>query len=127
MRSYSLEKIPFQGSPFDAYRRLKRSSAAVLLESARRSGKSGRWSVVCADPVSELRLERGGRDPFEALKKTLGKPVPAPEGFPPFLGGAVGYFSYECKNRVEPGLGRLATDDLGLPEAYFLFFDSGVL
>jgi aminodeoxychorismate synthase component I len=43
-------------------------------------------------------------------------------GLPPFTGGAVGFFSYEFVHQFEK-LPRNAQDDLGIPEACFLFVD----
>lgn len=124
-RAYFLKKLAFGGSVFDAYRRLKSNNPSVLLESARSSGKIGRYSFICTGPQSVIRTH--GQDPFLALARAVGPTTPAPEGFPPFLGGAIGYLSYECKNYVEPALSRRAKDDLGLPEACFFVCDRGVI
>lgn len=45
-------------------------------------------------------------------------------GMPRFLGGAVGYLSYETVRSFEPRVPAAAQDTLGLPEAVFLFVDS---
>lgn len=39
--------------------------------------------------------------------------------YPPFQGGAMGYFSYDCIRYIEK-LPSLAEDDLNIPDIYFL-------
>lgn len=38
------------------------------------------------------------------------------------LGGAIGYFGYDMKNSIEPGLPQSAQDDLELPDSFFGFY-----
>ncbi|MGM9986985.1 MAG: aminodeoxychorismate synthase, component I [Bacillaceae bacterium] len=42
--------------------------------------------------------------------------------FPPFQGGAIGYFSYDCMRYIER-IPEIASDDLEIPELYFMLFD----
>jgi anthranilate synthase component 1 len=71
----------------------------------------------------EFDLAAHGGDPFafmaEHLKRYQG---PALEGLPPFVGGAVGYFGYDCVRHVEH-LPDAPPDDLGLPDMAFLMTD----
>jgi len=62
-------------------------------------------------------------NPFDATGKLLEiyKLVPCPAPVP-FLGGAVGYFSYDLCHFTER-LPCTAIDDLKLPESYFAFYD----
>ncbi|RLB09910.1 MAG: hypothetical protein DRG27_03900 [Deltaproteobacteria bacterium] len=39
----------------------------------------------------------------------------------PFVGGFMGYISYEFKNVIEPHLPQKAKDDLCLPDLFFIF------
>ena len=48
--------------------------------------------------------------------------MPALQDLPPFVGGAVGYFGYDCIRHVEH-LPDAPPDDLGLPEMAFLLTD----
>ena len=48
--------------------------------------------------------------------------LPRPSGFPPFFGGAIGYFGYDFVHWFER-LPRRVPDDLGLPEVELAFFE----
>src|SRR5438105_12485766 len=102
------------GSTFDLYQRLAGDvRCSVLLESS--GGPGGithgqRYSIIGADPAWLFRCrgsslswcERGEEwitrtgDPLAALRDLLGRmAVPRPFGFPPFYGGAIGYFGFD--------------------------------
>ena len=129
---------PFvEESPWDVYRRVAvPHRPSVLLESGKpRSGQS-RWSFVAADPYLvfsggpghyTLETEHGTTqhrgDPLPALFSMLGSClVPRSPALPPFIGGAVGYVSYDAVRHYE-ALPSLARRDLPLPDLEFLFFD----
>ncbi len=86
------------------------------------TAKNGRISLRRAGGRTE-RLPDG--DPLLALRELLQRfrPVVVP-GLPRFQGGAVGYLGYDMVHHMER-LPRRAKDDLGLPDAVFLF--SGTL
>jgi len=44
----------------------------------------------------------------------------------PFVGGGIGYFSYELSKELEH-LPRLATQDYNIPESYYVFYDNVIL
>lgn len=101
------------------------------------SGKGGRRSYVgigsgrmleSRDGVNRLIDEQGGEhaesgDPFDFLRRefTRLRVLPHPL-LPDFSAGGVGYFSYDMARHIER-LPRLAQDDLGLPDALFIFPD----
>jgi anthranilate/para-aminobenzoate synthase component I len=122
---------------FGLYRRIASgSSPSFLLESGKGGPATCRYSFLGADPFRRLRgsphlwtltsLDRGltvQEDAFNGLSKMiLGNRIANAEGFPPFIGGAVGYFAYDLVRGFE-ALPSLATDDISLPEVDFAFFD----
>ena len=125
----------------------RRRMPSVLLESASLSPKRGRYSLIATRPflamesrASRITLRLYGPDrlsfpaqtiqgdPFEILRRLLKLfAFDAPQPWPPFAGGAVGYVGYEAKNLIEPRLPQRPKDDPGLPELYFLFFSEGII
>ncbi|WP_432805985.1 aminodeoxychorismate synthase, component I [Halalkalibacter oceani] len=104
----------------------------VLLE----SGRGGRYSIIGLKPFAIL----SGKDQLLTVVqngKTEVKRGPLLEGvkrvlspytfetipeLPPFQGGAIGYFSYDIVREIEQ-LPIQASDDVGLPDVYFMLFD----
>jgi len=93
-----------------------------------------RFSIAAIKPFLILRskdytcqLETAQRtyfldaDPFDVLNNVFHSVTHIEKSHIPFIhGGAIGYLSYELKNLIEI-LPQTATDDLGLPEMFFLF------
>ncbi len=118
-------------TPVSAYLKLASGRYGYLLESVEGGERLARYSFVGTDPYLVLRV-RGGvathrwlsgpragtvertpcADPLEAVRAELERRplAPSPTGLPRFLGGAVGYLSYEVAaqlraNGWHPGVG----------------------
>jgi para-aminobenzoate synthetase component I len=117
-----LEKVPEASAlrPIDAAERFHGLPGLAVLESAR-PGRNARWSYLTADPAIVLESPAPGPDPFAEARQLLsrldaaepvetgGDVTPAP-----FLGGLVGYLSYDLGRRFE-GIPSIAADDQRLP------------
>jgi para-aminobenzoate synthetase component 1 len=120
----------------EVFELIKDRPYSFFLDSGMDPQRLGRYSFLGSEPFlvvssrgSEITLIRGQEhevqhgNPFDALGKLLETykldHCPAPV---PFLGGAVGYFSYDLCHFIER-LPSTAIDDLKLPESYFAFYD----
>lgn len=135
-----VEKLPLGISPPEALERLLQLSHPVLLESASKEKEIGRYSLLSAEPFlilkskgSKTTLYKNGRkeretskNPFEAVEEELKKYEISEEVNLPFVGGAVGYFSYDLNRHLEE-LPNWAQDDLNLPDLYLAFYDWGIV
>ena len=64
-----------------------------------------------------------GGDPYALAAAEVERHRQAPlPGLPPFAGGAVGFFGYDCVRTVEP-LGAPNPDPLGLPDLALMLTD----
>ncbi len=122
--------------PIEIYCRLDEGGIGFLLESALSGGELGRYSFVGVNPfavfqskgrlveiVTGGRVQRFTANPLDCLREWLG-PYRA-DGvphFPPFWGGAVGYFAYNLGEHLER-LPSRSIDDLGLPDCYLGLYD----
>lgn len=130
-------------TPLAALEAIRGEGYPVLLESARKNDKIGRYSFATADPylifksrgdTVELSLpstpsgkygRRASmeRKPLVKLRELLSNyRTGRVDGLPPFTGGAVGFFSYDFVHQFED-LPRRALADLDIPDAYFVFVD----
>ncbi len=129
---------PFlEESPWDVYRRIATPHRpSVLLESGKQPSRLARYSFLAGNPylifsggLRHYTLEtvqgktQHQEDPLPALFRFLGPSlVPRSTSLPPFIGGAIGYVSYDTVRHYEV-LPSLARHDLPLPDLEFLFFD----
>lgn len=128
-------------TPVSAFLKLRQPAGCFLLESAEQGLRLGRYSFLGIKAWESVRLNgdtvtvrragvdkhydlaANGGDAFAFMAQHLGRyRVPSLAGLPPFVGGAVGYFGYDCVRHVER-LPRVPPDDLGLPDMAFLLTD----
>ena len=135
----STELIADAETPISAFKKLDQGGFGFLLESAENSDEGGRYSFVGSDPRILFRAEgkkvsiteygettelEAEGDPLQELQKlmTRFKPVPVPN-LPRFLGGAVGYMSYDTVRFFEPAIGELPKEDpkaIDVPDMIFM-------
>src|SRR5919107_5021315 len=122
-------------TPISAVLRFAEEDTVFLLESAESAERFGRYSFLGFAPKRTLSY-RGGlytvvdadgvrevpaADPFRGLAEIVGQKSVAPlPNLPAFVGGAVGFFSYDAVRYLEKLPAELAPpDELRVPEAYF--------
>jgi para-aminobenzoate synthetase component I len=124
-----------------AFEVLKDDRYSYFLDSAMDPDKLGHFSFVGSSPVGVLKTrgrevsytdERGSvrrqSDPFDALRSILtGFSLERDGNCPaPFIGGGVGYLSYDLGRHIE-SIPSSAADDLYLPECCLGFYDRGLV
>ncbi|MGA8848630.1 MAG: aminodeoxychorismate synthase component I [Dehalococcoidia bacterium] len=132
-----IEEVFTPWTALELFELIKDRPYSFFLDSGMDPQRLGRYSFLGSEPFlvmnsrgSEITLIRGREqevqhgNPFDAMGKLLEvyklDHCPAPV---PFLGGVVGYFSYDLCNFIER-LPSTAIDDLKLPESYFAFYDT---
>jgi anthranilate synthase component I len=128
-------------TPISAVLKFSGEENVFLLESAEAAERFGRYSFLGFDPKRTLSYREGlytvvdadgvrevpAKDPFRGLAEIMGRKTVAPlPNLPAFVGGAVGYLSYDAVRYLER-LPDAPPDDLNVPEAYFAVTDSLVV
>src|SRR5918912_84050 len=128
-------------TPISAVLKFAEEDTVFLLESAESAERFGRYSFLGFDPKRTLSYRNGlytvvdadgvrevpAKDPFRGLADIVGRKTVAPlPNLPAFVGGAVGYFSYDAVRYLER-LPDAPPDDLRVPEAYFAITDTLVV
>ncbi|MHB1958583.1 MAG: anthranilate synthase component I [Acidobacteriaceae bacterium] len=110
---------------------------AFLLESVEGGENVGRYTFMGIRPYKKIiahgdqittytgdKAETSEGDVFELLRDSLaGHAAARLPGLPPFTAGAVGFFSYDAVRLIEK-LPDTTKDELAMPEACLMFFDT---
>ena len=132
-----IEEVSTSLTAAEAFELFKDRHFCFFIDSGMDPEKLGRYSFLGSDPFlvvksrgAEVALLCGGREervtgnPFDVLGEVLQKYAVEPSSYPiPFVGGAVGYFSYDLCHFIER-LPVTVIDDLDLPECYLAFYDA---
>jgi para-aminobenzoate synthetase component 1 len=103
--------------------RLAKLPHSLLLDSALRDARLGRYSFLTADPFEFLPLDKPAENSmglFEALLRQW--PATSRGDLPPFQGGAAGLFSYDLSRSLEQ-VPAARFDEFGVPVLAIGFYD----
>ena len=137
-----LQKFRYAENPLQTFFTLSnQSDYCYLLESAEGPRKLAQYSFLGFSPSKIVESKNGRytetspignnsstietRDPFPALRKVLAENFTTYHGFR-FVGGLVGYFSYDAIRYIE-SLSNPPKDDSALPELEFGVYDDGIV
>jgi anthranilate synthase component I len=134
------QKIQYTNKPLNIFSKInKKYETAYLLESIEGPQKLSQYSFIGFDPVltiktkngkTEIHNERNGktttqktRDPLTAIEESLKENAVSNKNFR-FIGGAVGYFSYDAVRYWER-IPDKSADDLNFPDVQMGVFNDG--
>ena len=116
-------------TPVSAYLKVAQKPYSFLLESVEGGERVARYSFIGTEPYSILKTGQGQPDgivdPLVAVQHEMDRYqlVPTP-GLPRFLGGAVGYLSYDVVHYFEPRVPQATSNPIDVPESIFMFTDT---
>ncbi len=132
-----VEVVADTETPVTAFAKIAGDEPAFLFESAEQDEQSGRYSILGTGAEREFiargrhfevrkdgHVIRSGEadDPLRELEREMSG-LRAPDGFPHFSGGCVGYLGYDAIRYFEPTVPAAPRDELGLPDMYFFTTD----
>lgn len=122
LKSYKLRL-----DPFELFERFKGEKNCFFLDSSLNSGYSlGRYSYLGAEPFFVLKTK--GIEPFQELDRIVESyRIRLPSVPIPFLGGAVGYLSYDLGLKLEKKVKLLDKKEPGVPQSCFGFYNTAVI
>ena len=106
MTSLTIVELPYTADSSTLYSRLRSLAHPVFLDSAKPYSPQGRYDIISAQPITVLQDnsdEPQQQHFFKRLEQALSQlssDVANPQQFP-FIGGAIGYFSYDLGRQLE--------------------------
>ncbi|MBU1727326.1 MAG: aminodeoxychorismate synthase component I [Candidatus Omnitrophica bacterium] len=123
MAYYILKSYKLSVDPLKLLEALKDAKNCFFLDSSLNQAKQGRFSFLGAGPFHIL--ESKDQNPFPRLKECMQRwKIDPPKKHLPFMGGAVGFVSYDLGFILEAKVRARIKQGSGVPEAYFAFYNS---
>lgn len=103
---------------FEIFTIFRDENNSFILDSSMDKEKLGRYSFISSNPFKILKYKNSSENPLDNLQQELKKYRVKNNTNLPFVGGAVGYLSYDLGNYIER-LPRNSKDDLNGYDLYF--------
>ncbi|WP_027340838.1 aminodeoxychorismate synthase component I [Halonatronum saccharophilum] len=116
-----IKEIKTELNAFELYTIFKDDSDSFILDSSLHNDL-GRYSFIGANPFKVLKFKDEETNPLEELRSELNKYKVDNHTELPFIGGAVGYLSYDLCHYIED-LPKSVVDDVAIPDLYVGLYD----
>ncbi|KXZ39733.1 para-aminobenzoate synthetase component 1 [Alkalithermobacter thermoalcaliphilus JW-YL-7 = DSM 7308] len=121
-----ISKIQTKLNSFELFTIFKDDNHSFILDSAIDKEKLGRYSIISANPFDIIKIKNSNQDPLKELRKKLSKYKIDNKTHIPFIGGAVGYLSYDLCHYIE-NLPKTALDDVCIPDIYMGLYNWAIV
>jgi len=126
MAYYIWKSYKLKVEAVEIFEALKDKEHYFFLDSSLNAGSLGRYSFLGIDPFCILSTK--DELPFDQLREKLEKyKISLPGNLPPFCGGAVGYLAYDLGFLLEKKLKKQTSDNLGIPDCFFGFYNTVII
>lgn len=133
--NFKIKEIDNKLESHEVYSLFKDEKDSIFLDSSKEESEFSLYSFIGINPFKKFISKRDeiyidGKlsygDPFDKLDELIKKYKIDYESNIPFLGGAMGYFSYDI-GRVIEKMPKSAKEDVSIPDSYFLFYDNVII
>lgn len=122
--------------PLNTYRIFKDSKASVFLDSSKEDSPYSNYSFIGVNPIWEFKSykdvsylngeEIKGKDSFKFLEELMNEYRCTEASDIPFIGGAIGYFSYDMGRNLEV-LPDTSMEDFKMYDSYFVLYENIII
>lgn len=134
--NFLIKEIKTNLDAFDIYSLFKDDKTVTFLDSGTDYNNLGRYSFIGMNAFSSFKYEDKqcfingkiikGENPFEAIKKLIDNYKIENRTNLPYIGGAMGYFSYDLARTIEK-VPEMAVEQLKVPDCYLYFYDNAII
>lgn len=133
--NFKIKEIDNKLESHEVYSLFKDEKDSIFLDSSKEESEFSLYSFIGINPFKKFISKRDeiyidGKlsygNPFDKLDELIKKYKIDYDSNIPFLGGAMGYFSYDI-GRVIEKMPESAKEDVSIPDSYFLFYDNVII
>ena len=134
-----IKEISTSLKPFEIFQIFQNEKLPIFLDSSDKYEKLGKYSIIAFNPFMIIKSKNGkvniksedreinlDGNPFDVIKDYLLKFNKTYESNLPFIGGAIGHFSYDLLYHLE-NIDRTAIDDVNVEDLNFGFYNGAIV
>ena len=136
MIDFKIKELDRYYDPFNTYRLLKGEVDTIFLDSSKEDQELSKYSFIGVNPICRFKSEGRvsfldgkrieDKDPFEVLDELINKYKVNISSDLPFVGGAIGYFSYDI-GRILEDLPNNSESDYHIPNSIFIVYENIII
>ena len=121
---------------FHSFRLFKEKEDSIFLDSSKKDDNLSKYSFIGINPICRFRSEGrlsyiddilvDSEDPFNVIEELVNKYKITNEYKFPFVGGAIGYFSYDI-GRILEELPDTSSNKVKIPDSIFIFYNNIII
>ena len=130
---FRIKKLNKMIDPFHTYKLFKDMKDTIFLDSSKKDSDLSKYSFIGVNPICKYKCEGKNsyingelvdtQDPFKVLENLIEEYRVDFQCDIPFIGGAIGYFSYDI-GRIIEDIPDTSTEDYKIPESIFIFYEN---
>lgn len=134
--NFLIKEIKTNLDAFDIYSLFKDDKTVSFLDSGTDYNNLGRYSLIGINVFCSFKYEDKkcfidnviveDEQPFDAIKKLIYNYKVENNTKLPYIGGAMGYFSYDLVRKIEE-LPQIALEQLKIPDCFLYFYDNAII
>lgn len=125
--NYKIKELKENYNPFEVYKLFKDEIDSIFLDSSKEDKILSRYSFIGINPISKFQVKDKEiyiddkkiqeKEPFKVLDNLIKKYHIDIQNEIPFIGGAIGYFSYDITNNKKSSI----------PKSIFVFYENLII
>ncbi|PRR83405.1 aminodeoxychorismate synthase component I [Clostridium vincentii] len=134
--NFKIKELEKNYDPFYTYKLFKEYKDSIFLDSSKEDSELSLYSFIGINPICRFKAEGNtvyldgerleGENPFDFLEKLMDKYKIEYKSELPFIGGALGYFSYDI-GRILEKLPNTAKEDVHIPDSIFMVYENIII
>lgn len=134
--NFKIKELEKNYKPLCVYRLFKEDKDSIFLDSSKEDSPLSLYSFIGINPICKFRSEGEnvylngenlkGEKPFDFLEKLMEEYKIEYKSNLPFIGGALGYFSYDI-GRILEKLPNTAKGDISIPDSVFMVYENIII
>lgn len=134
--NFKIKELEKNYNPLYVYKLFKDDKDSIFLDSSKEDSPLSLYSFIGINPICKFKYEENNvyldgekledENPFEYLEKLMDKYKIEYESEIPFIGGALGYFSYDVGRTLED-LPNTTLEEFHIPDSIFMVYENIII